>query len=568
MSLRRIMFACLFLVSLDSDAQIVVPDSLLNTSKSYLYNITSPDTAQAIITAVRKRQLEPAWRIDYAEGELNFNIRRYEKALSFFERVKAESSLRDSTLLQLLINKRLMDCYDALNLHDDLVRSIFGLRKMAREHGNKAFESMAVFMSGKQHHYHGQIDQGYSSCLEGLEIMKETEYAYKHIVLRNYYAELLKMYVRDGRFEEAVHMSQHQEAEALYPSSVVVRKARERGLRRVYALRASMYAQAGRMAEADKAYADWKKTACGNAVDDMDIFDYLLLGHHYDEALDIIDRYRKFLYEQGDTTSFRMLDALNREALLHVDMGNYEQASGYGRQVTKVAHQLHIDMSGEQMQTTYNLLMEQSASKYKTKWLILLLVVLLIGSLVALAILYYIRKERRRNREMSRMINVIDAYRRAVINAESPTSPEVVAAIEELRAIKLPDDVSSNEVEEPDDEDRRLFVEMDTQVTRDRIFLKPGIGREDLMRLIGVDKNRFGKMMSKYSDASNTSVYINTKRVEYAAKLLLEHPEYTIATVASECGMSNTVTFNRTFKDTYNMTPSEYREKMSSISAI
>lgn len=568
MSLRRIMFACLFLVSLDGDAQIVVPDSLLNTSKSYLYNITSPDTAQAIITAVRKRQLEPAWRIDYAEGELNYNMRRYRKAVSFFGHVKAESSLRDSTLLQLLINKRLMDCYDALNLHDDLVRSIFGLRKMAREHGNKAFESMAVFMSGKQHHYHGQIDQGYSSCLEGLEIMKETEYAYKHIVLRNYYAELLKMYVRDGRFEEAVHMSQHQEAEALYPSSVVVRKARERGLRRVYALRASMYAQAGRMAEADKAYADWKKTACGNAVDDMDIFDYLLLGHHYDEALDIIDRYRKFLYEQGDTTSFRMLDALNREALLHVDMGNYEQASVYGRQVAKVAHQLHVHMSGEQMQTTYNLLMEQSASKYKTKWLILLLVVLLMGCLVALAVLYYIRKERRRNREMTRMINVIDAYRRAVINAESPTSPEVVAAIEQLRAIKLPDDVSSNEVEEPDDEDRRLFVEMDTQVTRDRIFLKPGIGREDLMRLIGVDKNRFGKMMSKYSDASNTSVYINTKRVEYAAKLLLEHPEYTIATVASECGMSNTVTFNRTFKDTYNMTPSEYREKMSSISAI
>ena len=562
------MIVCLVLVSLVGDAQISLPDSMLTITKSYACNITSPDTAEAILRTIRERQTEPAWRIDFAEGDLNYNMRRYRKAVSFFGRVKAESSLRDSTLLQLLINKRLMDCYDALNLHDDLVRSIFGLRKMAREHGNKAFESMAVFMSGKQHHYHGQIDQGYSSCLEGLEIMKEAEYVYKHILLRNYYAELLKMYVRDGRFEEAVHMSQHQEAEALYPSSVVVRKARERGLRRVYALRASMYAQAGRMAEADKAYADWKKTACGNVVDDMDIFDYLQLGHHYDEALDIIDRYRKFLCEQGDTTSFRMLDALNREALLHVDMGNYEQASGYGRQVTKVAHQLHIDMSGEQMQTTYHLLMEQSASKYKTKWLILLLVVLLIGSLVALAILYYIRKERRRNREMTHMINVIDAYRRAVINAESPTSPEVVAAIEQLRAIKLPDDVSSNEVEEPDDEDRRLFVEMDTQVTRDRIFLKPGIGREDLMRLIGVDKNRFGKMMSKYSDASNTSVYINTKRVEYAAKLLLEHPEYTIATVASECGMSNTVTFNRTFKDTYNMTPSEYREKMSSISAI
>ena len=106
---------------------------------------------------------------------------------------------------------------------------------------------------------------------------------------------------------------------------------------------------------------------------------------------------------------------------------------------------------------------------------------------------------------------------------------------------------------------------MDTQVTRDRLFLKQGLGRDDLMRLIGVDKNRFGKMMSKYSDASNTSVYINIKRVEYGAVLLLEHPEYTISTVANECGMNNTVTFNRTFKEIYNMTPSEYREKMTAI---
>jgi AraC-like DNA-binding protein len=164
---------------------------------------------------------------------------------------------------------------------------------------------------------------------------------------------------------------------------------------------------------------------------------------------------------------------------------------------------------------------------------------------------------------MRHLVNVLDAYRRAVANGASSTSPEVVAAIEELRAIKLPDDLSKEVEDIPDDEDGRLFVEMDSKVTNERLFLKPGLGRDDLMRLIGVDKNRFGKIMGKYSDASNTSVYINTKRVEYGAKLLIEHPEYTIATVATECGMSNTVTFNRTFKEIYNMTPSEYREKMN-----
>jgi AraC-like DNA-binding protein/tetratricopeptide (TPR) repeat protein len=551
--------------SLVGEAQISLPDSLLTITKSYVYNITSPDTAQAILNTIRERQTEPVWRIDFAEGDLNYNMRRYLKALSFFERVKDESALRDSTHMQLLLYKRLMDCYDALNLNDPLVRTIYDLRKMAMARGNKAFESMAVFMSGKQHHNHGHIDRGYSSCLEGLEIMRETEYANKHIELRNYYGELLKMYTRDGLYEDAIHMSQHQEAEALYPSPTIMRKARERGLRQVYALRASMYAHAGDMAKANKAYASWKKTTCSNPIDDMDIFDYLQLSHHNDEALGIIIRYREFLREQGDTISYRMLSALNREALLRVDMGDYEQAAACGRQVAVVAHKLYIIKSGEQMQTTYHLLMEHSASESKTKWLVLAGIAIAIVALVSLIILYYVRNEHRHFRDMRKLVHVLDAYRRAVINGEPSTSPEVVAAIEELRSIKLPDNQPTEGEEEPDDEDHRLYVEMDTQVTRDRLFLKPGLGREDLMRLIGVDKNRFGKMMSKYSDASNTSVYINIKRVEYGAVLLLEHPEYTISTVATECGMSNTVTFNRTFKEIYNMTPSEYREKMTAI---
>lgn len=562
---KGFLIVCLVLVSLVGDAQISLPDSMLTITKSYVYNITSPDTAQAILRTIRERQTEPAWRIDFAEGDLNYNMRRYLKALSYFERVKAEPSLRDSSRVQMLLYKRLMDCYDALNLNDQLIRTIYALRKMAKARGDKVFESMSVFMSGKQHHYHGQIDRGYASCLEGLEMMRETEYVNKHIELRNYYGELLKMYMRDGRYEDAIHMSQHQEAEAIYPSPAIMLKARERGLRQVYALRASMYAHAGNMTEANKAYAAWKKTTCDNPVDDMDIFDYLQLSHHNDEALDIIEGYREFLREQGDTISYRMLSALNHEALLHVDMGNYEQAVAYGRQVDKVAHKLHIIKSAEQMQTTYNLLLEQQASESKTKWLMLSGIAIAIVAMVVLIILYYARNERRHVRDMRKLAHVLEAYRRAVINGEPSTSPEVVAAIEELRSIQIPESQPSEGEEEPDDEDHRLFVEMDTRVTRDRLFLKPGLGREDLMRLIGVDKNRFGKMMSKYSDASNTSVYINQKRVEYGAKLLLEHPEYTISTVATECGMSNTVTFNRTFKEMYNMTPSEYREKMNSI---
>ena len=561
MMYRGFLILCMLFVSLVGDARITLPDSMLTIPKAYFYFITSPDTAKTILETIRDRELEPEWRVDYAEGDLNLTIRQFIKAKSFYERVSDCRAVRDSDRVQLEVLRRLMDCSDNLYREDELAGVTLNLRKKAQACGDKAFEAMSYFTSGKLHHYHDQKEKGYRFCLDAVEMMKATDYIFKHIELRIFYSELLRMYARDGQYDEALRISKLQEEEALLASPAFIDKARERGLRQVYALRASVLARAGRMAEADRYYNAWKKTAYGNVVDNMDIFDYLQIRHHQEEALTVITSFREFLEEHGDTISYRMLSVLNKEALLHMEMGDYEQAASCGRQVAHVAHELYIHSSGEQMQTTYELMMEQADSQKKTLWLGLLTAILVIAAILTLGILYYVRYVRRRNMELLKVLNSLDAYRRAVMNGEPPTSPEIVAAIEELRSIQLPSDLSA-EVEEPDDEDRRLFVEMDTQVTKDRLFLKPGLGREDLMRLIGVDKNRFGKMMSKYSDASNTSVYINTKRVEYGARLLMEHPEYTIATVASECGMSNTVTFNRSFKEIYNMTPSEYREKI------
>lgn len=565
MKIRAILIASLMVVSLGSSAQVHLPDSLLSVNKAYTYFFTSPDTAQAILQTVRERKLEAESLIDYAEGDLNFNMRQCLKALPYFEKVKNNPAVRDSNFVQMLVLKRMMECYDAIYDEDNMIETTLQLRKKAHAIGNKAFEAMTYFMSGKWHHRNGQKEIGYSSCLEAVKEMKESDYPFKHVELRVFYLELLKMYTRDDRFDDALRMSQLQETEALQPSPALIRNARDRGLREVYALRASVLARAGRMAEADKAYAAWQKTVTANVIDDMNIFDYLQLSHHYDDALGVITNYRDFLQTHGDTVSFRMLSVLNKEALLLMEMGDPEQAANRGRLVGDIAQKLYKRTSGIQMQTAYELYQEQAASERKTLWLSLLGTCIVVVIALVLVILYYVRYIRRRNIEMHHVLNSLDAYRRAVMKGASPTSPEVVAAIEELRAAKLPEDMDRRGEEEPDDEDRRLFVEMDTQVTRDRLFLKAGLGREDLMRLIGVDKNRFGKMMGKYSDASNTSVYINSKRVEYAAQLLLDHPEYTIATVASECGMSNTVTFNRIFKDTYNMTPSEYREKMNGI---
>ena len=560
---KMILISVLLLATLPGGAKTALPDSLLSFEKAYTCNLTSPDTAFAIVQTMRERKMAPEWRLDIVEGDLNYNIRRFLRAQPFYERTLANESLRDSNQVQLDVLKRLMDVCDLLSEDDALMEYIFRLRQKARSCGNKEFIAMADFMEGKRTHYHGNKSEGYELCLKALEAMKASDYRRKHSELRVFYAELIKMYARDGRYDEALQMSKLQEAEARESSTFSIQRAGDRAMRRVYALRASMLAQAGRRAAADRAYAQWLKTTGGNVMDDLDIFDYLRLTQHNTEALDVIKRYREFIQSQGDTISYRMMTALNKEALIHLACGEFDLAAEHGREVARIADSLHLRVSNIKMDMTNKLLMEEMERHRSQLWNTIVFA-LLLGLLLLLGVaVYYTRKIRRKNTHLIRLLNAIDAYRKAVINGASPTSPEIVEALEAIRSYEN-EEISPDEVvDEPDDEDRRLFIEMDTQVTRDRLFLKPGFCREDLIRLIGVDKNRFGKMMSKYS--TNASVYINMRRVEYGAKLLIEQPTYTIATIALECGMGNTVTFNRTFKEVYSMTPSEYRETMGAI---
>jgi hypothetical protein len=129
MLLRGILTVSFLLVSLIGDARMNLPDSLLSVMKAYTYYIISPDTAEAILETVRERKLEPEWRIDYAEGDLNLYLRQYLKAKPLYQRVKDNPAIRDSVFMQLSALKRLMECYDVLYIEDELIETTLLLRK-------------------------------------------------------------------------------------------------------------------------------------------------------------------------------------------------------------------------------------------------------------------------------------------------------------------------------------------------------------------------------------------------------------------------------------------------------
>lgn len=537
---RLATIVCLLAISLLSSAAIALPDSMLTLVKAY--STTSSDTSLAIIQTMRQRQLAPTWQLDMAEADYCYATLDYTKALKLYQSVYESGKAKDDATAYLALLARLMQSHDIMYNEDELVTYIHELKEEARRQKNDIYLAMADFTVGKRKYYHRKRKEGYELCTKAVKTMKNSDYFRKDNELCSYYADLLQMYMDDGRYDDALRMSLLHEETILRIRSISA--TNKETLRYVYAMRATLLAKAGRQDAADQAYAEWKSQPRGNSIIDRPILDYLIINKHYQEAHDIIHDYCQKLKSQKDNYSYRMITMLTAAAQIDMALGKQAEAESHCQEIKTIADSLHSDKSQSLMLTTWNLIQAEEEAERKSHLLTLLGIILILSTGLGALALYYSRNIQRRNKELLKVQNSLDAGQEVDTEETAVTNKD------------------QNDEQPAIDENERLFIQLDELITRDKLFLKPTFSRDDMARLIGVDKNRIGHIMSNYSSASNASVYINSKRVEYGAKLLLEHPDYTISAIAQECGMSNTVTFNRTFKEIFGMTPSEYRSTL------
>ena len=537
---RLATIVCLLAISLLSSAAIALPDSMLTLVKAY--STTNSDTSLAIIQTMRQRQLAPTWQLDMAEADYCYATLDYTKALRLYQSVYESGKAKDDATAYLALLARLMQSHDIMYNEDELVTYIHELKEEAKRQKNDIYLAMADFTVGKRKYYHRKRKEGYELCTKAVKTMKNSDYFRKDNELCSYYADLLQMYMDDGRYDDALRMSLLHEETILRIRSISA--TNKETLRYVYAMRATLLAKAGRQDAADQAYAEWKSQPRGNSIIDRPILDYLIINKHYQEAHDIIHDYCQKLKSQKDNYSYRMITMLTTAAQVDMALGNHDEADRHCQEIKTIADSLHSGKSQSLMQTTWNMIQAEEEAERKSHLLTLLGIILILSTGLGALALYYSRNIQRRNKELLKVQNSLDAGQEVDAEETSVTNED------------------QNDEQPAIDENERLFIQLDELITRDKLFLKPTFSRDDMARLIGVDKNRIGHIMSNYSSASNASVYINSKRVEYGAKLLLEHPDYTISAIAQECGMSNTVTFNRTFKEIFGMTPSEYRSTL------
>ena len=111
------------------------------------------------------------------------------------------------------------------------------------------------------------------------------------------------------------------------------------------------------------------------------------------------------------------------------------------------------------------------------------------------------------------------------------------------------------------EKERELFEQIHQTIVEQQLFLDPGFSRTKFIKIGLVNKNKVARMLQQYA-GTNLNGYINGMRLEYAARLLREHPADHIKAIAANSGFNSVRTFYRLFSDKYGMSPVEYKEKL------
>lgn len=163
---------------------------------------------------------------------------------------------------------------------------------------------------------------------------------------------------------------------------------------------------------------------------------------------------------------------------------------------------------------------------------------LIIGLLLLLTLILYIIYMRRMHRKNRALYDSILQYRR------------------------VQDEVESSEKAIPEeqlDREGRLYRQLCELMQTREVYKDTALNRDILAEQLGTNSVYLADAVRKYADGATVNEFINSYRLRRAASLLTGNPDLNINEVEFLSGFNSRSTFNRCFRTSYGMSPSEYK---------
>jgi len=308
-----------------------------------------------------------------------------------------------------------------------------------------------------------------------------------------------------------------------------------------YAMMAGVFAKQTLRDSADHYANLYWQTPYGKQNKGQRLKTYFKFSGNYEEGLQVTEDYLTHCRQQADTINRQYASLLHEAEDYNVALGRYQQAYHFSRRAAIVTDSLHAhDMRQKAMEYA-----EQFESQEKDHEIqlqqsrVITLCVVVVFILVVLVILsLLIHRIRNKNRDLQNVISSLE-QKQKIVEGIKP-------------AVTLQSQNAENG-------DLQAFLEMERVIDEQKVFLNPKANIDMVMEQAGYNRRTSTRLIQQFASTNTRLDYLNQKRVEFAAHLLLSDLSLSTKEIGVCSGFYEDSTFRRNFKKYYGVTPAGYR---------
>ncbi|WP_073348182.1 helix-turn-helix domain-containing protein [Bacteroides congonensis] len=456
-----------------------------------------------------------------------------------------------------------------------------GIRQ-AQELGNREARARLFFCMGENNWRLSFKDKAYDYFDRTIELLRGSKEKREMMLLSYYYGAKMGFLMNDSRIEEALEVGfeREKQIERLKALPQIPEAYVDGQYSYLYSKLAYIYCMEKKYGQAEQYYQKYLSKKESHTPDGkMYSLPYLMLSGQYEKVIDNCKDFKELMRIQQDTLNEQYLTVLRHEVKAYLGMHKYKEVAEIRETILAItdsintrdrnnaALELNAIYGTSEKEEYINEQAFQLRIRNMTLWFLACLVVLTL--FMVWRLWHFNHVVEYKNRMLARLINekfanrkdgnqLSEAYGQQAVISE--IEPELISS-EELEEFS---DDETGEVSGEEEENKKIFQELNQIVLQKQLFLSSELSREDLAHIVHLNNARFARMIRECT-GTNFNGYINELRITYAIKLMKQYPNYTIRAIADESGFNSTPILYNLFKKKTGMTPYEFKKAQDSL---
>ena len=445
---------------------------------------------------------------------------------------------------------------------------------------NREAKARLFFCMGENNWRLSFKDKAYGYFNQAIELLRGSKEMREMMLLSGYYGAEMSFLMTDSRIDEALQVAFEREKliGQLQSLPEIPNGYVDGQYSYLYAQLAYIYCTKKKYDKAEQYYQKYLSKKESHTPDGkMYSVPYLMLSGQYEKVIDNCRGFKELMKSQQDTLNEQYLTVLRHEVKAYLGMHKYKEVAEVHEMILAITDSINTrdrNNAALELNTMYGVsekeeyIAEQAFQlRIRNITLCFLACIVVLTLFVVWRLWHFNHIVEYKNRMLARLINerisnrkddnrLSEAYEQLAVTSE--IEPEVISS-EEQEELNETDKVSGEE-----EENKKIFHELNRIVLQKQLYLSPELSREDLAQIVHLNNARFARMIRECT-GTNFNGYINELRITYAIKLMKKCPNYTIRAIADESGFNSTPILYNLFKKKTGMTPYEFKKAQDSL---